>query len=372
LDKSVASSFSHQNNFDLIRLFAAAQVALVHAVYHLDLRLPFHDTSFEILKAFPGVPIFFVISGFLISASYDRSKSISDFFKNRVLRIFPALWLCFALSVTMIFLTGYFASSGASAGDFAIWAFSQMSFLQFYNPSFMRGFGEGVINGSLWTIPVEMQFYVLTPAIFLIYKIRKSLFWAAMLVLITANFALSSGYVTSVGGENLRKLVSVTFVPWIYMFLLGFIAYRHWSLIKIYVENQFLKWLAVYAALASIGLFIDIGIEGNKIALPWVIVMAMLVLSAAFTRPRLSDAILRRNDISYGMYIYHMPVYNFVIYKLGQTSNLGGWIALSCVPFIALLSWKLIEKPALSLKRFELSDIKRLIARSSHSSSDLP
>ena len=69
-------AFSHQNNFDIIRLIAALQVAIVHGVEHLGLRLPFHDVSFEILKAFPGVPIFFVISGFLISASYDRSRSL--------------------------------------------------------------------------------------------------------------------------------------------------------------------------------------------------------------------------------------------------------------------------------------------------------
>jgi peptidoglycan/LPS O-acetylase OafA/YrhL len=356
-------AFSHQNNFDLIRLFAAAQVALVHGVHHLGLRLPFHETTFEILKAFPGVPIFFVISGFLISASYDRSKTLTDFFKNRILRIFPALWLCFALSVLMIYVSGYFSTVSISVSQFGIWSVSQLTIVQFYNPAFMRGFGEGVVNGSLWTIPVEMQFYILTPMIFLLYRFRKSFFWVTILLFIIANFILSIGLVADLGGESIRKLFAVTFIPWIYMFMLGFLFYVNWNRIEHFIKGKFLIWLSVYVGFVIINLFFNIGIQGNKIALPWVILIALLVLSAAFTKSHLSDRLLRKNDISYGMYIYHMPVYNFVIYKYGMPSAAIGWLALLSVPLIALVSWKIIERPALSLKKYTLTDAQNLLSR---------
>ena len=347
---------SHENNFDLIRLFAASQVVLNHAVDHLGLQLPFHDVTSNILGAFPGVPIFFIVSGFLISQSFDRSRTNLDFFKNRVLRIFPALWLCFVLSIFIIYLTGYFAKSDVSFIDFSIWALSQLTFAQFYNPDFMRGFGNGVLNGSLWTIPVEMQFYILTPLIFGLYKFWKRTFWTALSLFILANFILTSGLVEGIGGDIAKKLFSVTFIPWIYMFMLGLLSYIKWELIEKYIKEKFIFWFAIYASFALLNLFFNIGIQGNKIALPWVILIAPLVLSAAFTKPNLSGRILRRNDVSYGLYIYHMPVFNFVIYSVGAITLPVIWLALLAVPTLAWISWKFVERPALSLKRYAFAD----------------
>lgn len=206
---------------------------------------------------------------------------------------------------------------------------------------------------------------MLTPLIFLIYRSRKTSFWTAALLFVAANFILSSGIVGNLAGDNLRKLFSVTFIPWIYMLLLGFLLYNNWSRIEKFIKGQFLLWLVIYAICICASLFFDIGIQGNKIALPWVVLITLLVLSAAFTKPHLSDKILRRNDISYGLYIYHMPIYNFVIYKYGLPSHLVGWLTLLCVPLIALCSLKLVEKPALSLKKytfwhFRMSLLKKL------------
>ncbi|KZZ60966.1 hypothetical protein A3762_14930 [Oleiphilus sp. HI0125] len=81
------------NNFDLLRLIAALQVAFVHGVDHFKVEMP--ETLMTVIAAFPGVPIFFVISGFLISAAYDRTPSMRTYAINRLLRIYPALWFCF-------------------------------------------------------------------------------------------------------------------------------------------------------------------------------------------------------------------------------------------------------------------------------------
>ena len=97
------------NNFDLLRLLAAAQVIYLHSVFFLDRDergfLPLVDF---VASVFPGVPIFFVISGFLVSQSYERSHGIRDYARKRALRIFPALWICFA--VTLALLSGFFAT----------------------------------------------------------------------------------------------------------------------------------------------------------------------------------------------------------------------------------------------------------------------
>jgi peptidoglycan/LPS O-acetylase OafA/YrhL len=70
----------------------------------------------------------------------------------------------------------------------------------------------------------------------------------------------------------------------------------------------------------------------------------------AYTMPGLSRA-LHGNDISYGVYIYHMPVINLLLYH-GVTGTNGLLITAALVGVLGFLSWKLVEKPALALKRY--------------------
>ncbi|MCB1658576.1 MAG: hypothetical protein KDI39_10135, partial [Pseudomonadales bacterium] len=67
--------------------------------------------------------------------------------------------------------------------------------------------------------------------------------------------------------------------------------------------------------------------------------------------PNLSKILLRNNDISYGVYIYHMLVINFLVYmgKVGQIRLV--LLVIFTTYVLAALSWFLVEKPALSLKK---------------------
>ena len=157
------------NNFDLLRILAAAQVVISHAAFHLHANLPHSLSGF--IEKFPGVPVFFVISGFLISASYEKTKSLKTYFTNRALRIFPALWICLAFSILTVLV---FGKVNFIQWKVIPWLFAQLSFLQFYNPDFLRSFGTGVLNGSLWTISVELEFYILLPLLYFFFRAEKS------------------------------------------------------------------------------------------------------------------------------------------------------------------------------------------------------
>ena len=63
------------NNFDLIRLLAAFQVVIAHGIIHLKINNPLSSLSY-ILNYFPGVIVFFTISGFLITSSLQRNINI--------------------------------------------------------------------------------------------------------------------------------------------------------------------------------------------------------------------------------------------------------------------------------------------------------
>ncbi len=69
-----------KNNFDLIRLFAAFQVALVHVFHIMEIETAWVGSFIlHLLYLFPGVPIFFFISGFLISRSYENNSCLRSF-----------------------------------------------------------------------------------------------------------------------------------------------------------------------------------------------------------------------------------------------------------------------------------------------------
>ena len=93
----------HGNNFDLLRLFAAMQVFYMHGVATLE--LPRGGLLFQVLAAFPGVPVFFVISGFLVTDSYLRS-SVPGYALKRVIRIYPALIANIIVLELAMYVTG--------------------------------------------------------------------------------------------------------------------------------------------------------------------------------------------------------------------------------------------------------------------------
>lgn len=310
------------------------------------------------LSFLPGVPIFFFVSGYLISASYERSKTHIEFYRNRALRIFPGLWLCLALSVFAVWVSGYFGTIALSWREMLIWLGAQASFAQFYNPEFLRGYGVGVLNGSLWTISVELQFYLMIPLVFLVYRASRGLFVACLAAFVGANL-LNSLYLSNFAPDRIEtKLFAVTFLPWIAPFLIGFLASKYRARIMPLCEGKLVFWALVYAALIGLGIFIENAtgyqISGNWITPLHYIPIGFLILACAYTGRGLSDRLLRRNDISYGVYIYHMPVINFWLY-LGLRSGFFGLIGIILGSVaLATFSWVAIERPAQRMKHVTL------------------
>jgi len=238
--------------------------------------------------------------------------------------------------------------------QFAIWFVSQVSFVQFYNPDFLRAFGDGVVNGSLWTIPVEMQFYILTPLLIVLFAKKRSLFYILLLVSLLFNNVHNMEIDKVFAGEYAHKLMAVTFLPWIYMFMLGALLNMYWHILERFFVGKFWIWLGLYSAAGALNFGFPIRIEGNAIILPWVLLISGLIMSAAFTNNKLAELCLRKNDISYGIYIYHMPIFNFAI-QMGLLENIAWrWFWVLSVLVVAFTSWKIVEKPALRLKNYSL------------------
>lgn len=349
-----------RNNFDLIRLFAASQVAFLHVLSYLS--WSWHNApAVQLLELFPGVPIFFFISGFLISRSYEKTATVSDYARNRALRIFPALHVCVFVNLVLVWITGYFAIVHAGFWDVFLLYVGKTTIFQFYNPDFMRHFGDGVLNGSLWTICVELQFYILTPILYaLVVTDSKRRTNIILVSLIIASMILNRTLYTTqseYGASDYWKLARVSFFPWIYMFLVGILAQRNFQFLTRYLrKHQLLLALPVYMLythfMRTHGFRLD-----NSISPLLFFPLVAIVFIAAYSAPDLARKTLRRQDISYGIYIYHIPIMNMFLYYHYKSSLMYTGLVLLITLAVALASWFLIERPCLKQKHHTIHPV---------------
>lgn len=335
----------NKNNFDLLRLFAASQVVLSHAGSHLE-----HSYSvLSFFSLFPGVPIFFFLSGYLIYGSYESSSQnknpIPNFYFKRVLRLYPGLWGCLLFSTFLVWSSGYLENTVLNAKEILIWLTAQSTFFQFYNPDFLRGFGVGALNGALWTISVELQFYLLVPLVFKLMQQKKVFIF--LIIVMFVIFNMSNTYLNE-KDNIILKLINVSFLPWFYMFLVG----AFFAKFKEYISSVLsMNIFVLFATLVSVYFlsdYLSLG-WGNGINPIGYALTVAIIINLAYVNPNLSDRILGRNDISYGVYIYHMPIINYILYIYGP-GEIQFLFAILGTVLVALLSWFVIERPSLRLK----------------------
>ena len=92
-----------ENSFNAVRLLAALQVAYGHVIAHLGIA---PTAGYQWIIQFPGVPIFFAISGYLVFHSLLRLGSLPRFFAHRMARIYPALVVNIAIIELLLTVAG--------------------------------------------------------------------------------------------------------------------------------------------------------------------------------------------------------------------------------------------------------------------------
>ncbi len=159
------------NNFDLLRLVAAAGVIVGHA-YTIAPQEGKRDWVLQVLEFdYSGslaVRFFFFLSGMLVAKSLIERPSLAGFLVSRSFRLFPALIVC---TVVCAFLFGPLFTKmpwGAYFKDPAVplyvWNNSTLN-LQWELPGVFGGNPTNAVNGSLWTLPIEFFCYVLLAAV---------------------------------------------------------------------------------------------------------------------------------------------------------------------------------------------------------------
>lgn len=328
--------FPKLNNLEWLRLIFAWQVVFVHAGEHLNAPVP------SFIRHFPGVPAFFFVSGLLIYAAYLNSPG-RTYFENRFLRLFPGLLVVSIAGVGLAVVAHGLPESKERVFQYILWLFSQVTIGQAYNPSIFRDIGVGVINGSLWSITVEILFYFSVP---LIVVAERRLRYTVLLLLALSFFLYAVGphlFTANVyRDKSIFDLLGLTPLVWGWMFGFGMLSAKHFD--RILPCLKYAPLLIVpLAVMIPYGEGVAFGSRGNSVGVLYFACYAGLILWLAFCTPYVRLPF----DISYGTYIWHMPIFNLLLVL--STPSLP--VALSLTALLALASWFLVERPALRLKK---------------------
>ncbi|MEK6745037.1 MAG: acyltransferase [Nitrospirota bacterium] len=330
---------SKDNNFNLLRLSAATFVLIHHMHVFLGESGRVHWIAGEVMGS--AVQIFIIISGFLVTKSWMNDPRPFLFVKKRALRIFPALACSVLLAVLIIGplvtradLKLYFSHPGTTEYLKNVFLFP----VYYYLPGvFMNNPYPHAVNGSLWSLPIEVFLYGLLIILGLTRVVGKRVLVAGIAVLLIA------------GEQYFKPALSASRVFFLTMpvsFLLSLgIFFFIGALYYLYAEKIVLnKW----AALLLLPLFV----VANKLPLSELIryaVLPYIVLYVAYSDIAFIK-FFQKMDVSYGVYVYAFPIQQTVVhYYYGQ---LGTYtilmMSLAIVLAVSYLSWRFVEKPSLA------------------------
>ena len=331
-----------QNNYDFLRFFAAMYVIFKHSYNLLGLKFPVN----EIINGSIAMPVFFLISGQLITASAIYSPNIFTYFKKRFLRIFPGI---IVMTFFVAFLIGpLFTNLSLSEYLKNIetykYLISSSIYKIYYNlPGvFDDNLHTNCVNGSIWTLVYELFLYIVTGLIISItfFKDKKKWLLIALVIMFLIRALLAHRYYWYSYSHPLVLNLNIMYLfEWSFYFLIG--ANFHHFKNKIKLNWQTLSLLILIYILT---LYFNL----NNISS---ILHYIVVSYAVFFLGNLKGVFNKfgkYGDFSYGIYIYAYPIQQAIISSYPNI-NVGSLIVFSSlITFgLAVLSWYLVESPML-------------------------
>jgi peptidoglycan/LPS O-acetylase OafA/YrhL len=331
------------NNFNLLRFIAASMVLFSHCypltghIADEPLTLAVTFTDFGTL----GVIIFFAISGFLIAQSVTRSRSMLAFVKSRALRLLPALALSTAFCV---FVIGPIATELPQG---AYWIHPQTWRYLFHTivldpqvdlPGVFRHnpYPPPAVNGSLWTIPLEVWCYVAIALAALLGAVKRR--WAFNLLII-------AGVVCFVQFEAIIRRHVPSGDAFTAPYLIAVFFFAAWCFLYRKLVPASLWFAATIAIIATILLKSPLAMFAFYGG------VAYLALFVAYNPKLRVEWFLRLGDYSYGIYVFAFPVQQFLVWWLKISSPMILFaLAFPATLALAVISWHIVERPALALK----------------------
>lgn len=348
----------NDNNLNFIRFIAAFMVLSGHMAVLIGQNVP----SFLFGKIHElGVSVFFIIGGYLITKSWEHDPEAGKYSLKRFFRLYPEYFMC--VVITTFILGPLVTNTGIR--DYLHGIEPYLRNLRFYITYSLPGvFSKNpypnAVNGSLWTQPIELMLYIITPILleFLhLFKNRK--FSNSLLTIFTVIFATVNFIVISkpesfsfviYGTDLFQSLRPVTF----------------WLIGTVIAELKLERFLNLQAAVIMLVIIAVIQPSANVIQIMQYFIWPYFVMSLGIghNMKPLFSSFGTKYEISYGIYLYGFPVEQTVIWYfmnhnivLGYCRCLAVSAIITCL--LALLSFVLIQKPADNLKEKLLAKVQK-------------
>lgn len=340
------TSLGTTNSLNLIRLVFAAAVLVAHS-YPLTGRLEQAPPMAGQGLGGWAVAGFFAVSGYLITASRQRT-GFANFLLLRVGRIYPAFLVVLLMTAAVFAPIAQLVNHGTLAGYLTT---GTTPFTYVYSNLFLEintyDIGDtlasvpyaNVWNGSLWTLYFEFLCYLFV-GILLIWKRARTSVWpiAVAFVISAVVFANADLAVKAVNGDQSIWLLA-SLLPY---FLGG-------ALIRVLKPYIGLDWRAGSLSLVVLVVAVYFGPLWTAQALAPLFAYGILWLSTVIPQPKW----IAKHDVSYGVYIYAFPVQQLLaVFGLWTLDVLAfSAMALAGTAVLAVLSWFIVERPALRRTR---------------------
>lgn len=342
---------SRNNTFDFLRLIAAVVVVVGHST--TELGATFYGAP---VGGIDGVGMFFVMSGMLVWLSGQRAVEVTghwrEYFRNRYLRVAPAIYAYTATVLLLLVAIGAVAASDVFTPGIAVWLLGSALLAPNYDPAAFADFGTGILNGPLWSIPAEVSYYIALP--FMFWFARR---WGVgRMLLLAVPVTVIAPTVGHLAGGAIENVLHHTFLERSAYFAVGIAAANYWKRIPQspwIFAGMFATWMVLTP------------IVHDNFYRPFVLAIPLgySVLWFGFHGPQALQRFTNRiGDLSFGTYIWHMPIINLYV---DQGWGIGKWWATPSVIVASVAagaaSWWLVERRALAFKRVSLRETPRAV-----------
>ncbi|QIY92138.1 acyltransferase family protein [Chryseobacterium gallinarum] len=317
-----------KNNFDFIRVLLAFIVFVGHlgALSQAD---QLHFLTYSPVEV--AVFSFFIVSGFLIARSYERSSSLKSYAKKRFNRIVPAYLLVVFLCTTLLSLvsTLSFSEYFSNTQVYKYWFWNSL-FLNFKAPWLPGVFGNQAVNGALWTLKIEMCFYIAVPFIFLLFGKKNKYRNDSLIVL----------YFLSLLFLNYFEMTDRTAIS---RQLPGSLCYFIGGMLLYFNFDKFIQHKHSLFIIAILTVWVDLILK-IKLFSPMMISIIVLYIAYSF---RFLNNFGKYGDFTYGIYIFHFPIIR-IFQTLGFFEDYNpyvmSFICMFTVIGVGIASWHFYEK----------------------------
>lgn len=338
---------SHANNFGFLRLLFAYLVIVSHSpelVYNSPSRELLHMLTGSVTFGMLAVDGFFLISGYLIYQSYENSKSFSSYIMKRILRIFPGFIVASFLSIILVvsIANGWQLLVELNPYEWIKIALKTLVLSTPHVDGLVLNASRQIINGSVWTIRYEFICYLLIPLIaFVGFNKKNILLIALAFISVHIYFIL---YNIEFIVRNAAFFSLFQFFRMTTAFLVGVCFYKY---------RQIIVWNFNYTVFCCLALIALRFITTTFFELGLIILGGYLMFNFAFNfKNKTIQQIGSNTDISYGVYLYAWPIQILIIHHFNSVNPwLLSAITITLASIAGYLSWTLVEKPFMNIKK---------------------